>query len=223
MKISEKKIIVFAPHPDDDLIGCGGSIARRVSEGEDVMIIYMTSGGSGSLDNDKEKTAQIREEEARQAARVIGIKELRFLRREDGYLSCGKDELIEVTRLIREVRPDVIYVPHKDDAHRDHKATHEIVVEAAKRASAACFPECGPEAWAVKTVYAYEVWTPMQTFSCVEDISDLMDMKIEALQQHKSQIRACRYDDAAKGLARYRGAMTGKGEYCECFCIVNKY
>jgi LmbE family N-acetylglucosaminyl deacetylase len=67
---------------------------------------------------------------------------------------------------------------------------------------------------------AYEVWTPLSEFNYVEDISEFIDKKIAALKEHKSQIQQIRYDEAMEGLARYRGAMTGKGKYCEVFNIV---
>jgi LmbE family N-acetylglucosaminyl deacetylase len=64
------------------------------------------------------------------------------------------------------------------------------------------------------------VWTPLSEFNYIEDISEFIDKKIAALRKHESQIKSLRYDEAAEGLARYRGAMTGKGKYCEVFQIV---
>jgi LmbE family N-acetylglucosaminyl deacetylase len=63
----------------------------------------------------------------------------------------------------------------------------------------------------------YEVWTPLQQFPYVEDITPFMELKLKALREHKSQIAAIRYDAGVQGFDRYRGAFTGKGEYCECF------
>ncbi|OGY22990.1 MAG: hypothetical protein A2172_03595 [Candidatus Woykebacteria bacterium RBG_13_40_15] len=66
----------------------------------------------------------------------------------------------------------------------------------------------------------YEVWTPLQEVSYVEDISKFLDLKIKALEQHKSQLQDINYDEAIKGLNRYRGIMTGKGRFCECFQVL---
>ena len=95
-----------------------------------------------------------------------------------------------------------------------------MVVEAIVRASGPWFQECSGESWQVQTVLCYEVWTPIQEVSYAEDITEFINLKIEALKHHKSQIEEIRYDEAVKGLNRYRGIMTGKGKYCECFQVL---
>ncbi|OGY22991.1 MAG: hypothetical protein A2172_03600 [Candidatus Woykebacteria bacterium RBG_13_40_15] len=89
-------ILVFSPHPDDDLIGCGGSIAQHVKEGNKVSVVYMTSGESGSLKYSKDALAKIREKEARNALGVFGIRDLAFLRNPDGYLEYKRENLIKL-------------------------------------------------------------------------------------------------------------------------------
>ncbi|MFH1308752.1 MAG: PIG-L family deacetylase [Patescibacteria group bacterium] len=215
-----KKIIVFASHPDDDLIGCGGSIAKHIKQGNKVIIIYMTSGDAGSLKYSKEELAEIRKRESKKALEVFGVDDLVFLKNPDGYLECNKENLIRLINFIREVKPDIVYMPHKFDAHKDHKITHELVIEAVDRASGPWFQECKGKPWSVKTILCYEVWTPLQEISFVEDITDFIDLKIKALEQHKSQIQEIKYDEAVKGLNRYRGVMTGCGKYCECFQVL---
>jgi LmbE family N-acetylglucosaminyl deacetylase len=81
------------------------------------------------------------------------------------------------------------------------------------------FQEYRGRLWSVETVLAYEVWTPLLEFNYVEDISEFMNLKIAALRKHQSQIKIIRYDEAAEGLARYRGAMTGVGKHCEVFAV----
>jgi LmbE family N-acetylglucosaminyl deacetylase len=71
----------------------------------------------------------------------------------------------------------------------------------------------------VETVLAYEVWTPLSEFNYVEDISEFVSVKTAALKKHQSQLQIIRYDEATEGLARYRGAMTGKGKHCEVFAV----
>lgn len=214
-----KKIIVFAPHPDDDLIGCGGSIAKHVKQGNEVTIVYMTSGDAGSLKYSKNELAEIREEESKKAREIIAINDLIFLKNQDGYLEYNKENLIKLIELIRKIKPNVVYVPHELEAHKDHQVTHELVIEAVGRASGPYFQECKGERWSVQTILCYEVWTPLQKFSYVEDITQFIDLKIKALEQHKSQIQHVKYDDAVRGLNRYRGIMSGCGKYCECFQV----
>jgi LmbE family N-acetylglucosaminyl deacetylase len=122
--------------------------------------------------------------------------------------------------LIRRRQPHVVYVHHQLDAHEDHKMTFQIVREAIGRAGAPLFQEYSGPLWSVETALAYEVWTPMPEFNYVEDISEVISIKIDALKKHESQIRTIRYDEAAEALARYRGAVTGKGKYCEVFAVI---
>ena len=67
------------------------------------------------------------------------------------------------------------------------------------------------------TILCYEVWTTLQEISYVENITEFMPLKLEAIRQHQSQIRDIAYDEASRCLNRYRGITTGRGEYCECF------
>lgn len=214
------KVIVFAPHQDDDLIGCGGSIAKHVKQGNEVTIVYMTSGDAGSLKYSKQELAKIRETEAKDAAKILGIKDLLFLRNTDGYLEYNKENLVKIIDLIREKKPNIIYIPHKSDAHKDHIKTYELVIEAVGRAGGPWFQECKGKPWTIDTILCYEVWTPLQEIAYVENIDEFIDLKIQALEQHKSQIQDIKYDEAVKGLNRYRGIMTGKGKYCECFQVL---
>ncbi|MGB4018385.1 MAG: PIG-L family deacetylase, partial [Syntrophomonadaceae bacterium] len=68
------RILVLAPHPDDDIIGCGGSIANLTAQGHEVVILYLTSGESGSLEMDPAQLARTREEEARRAGQLLGVR-----------------------------------------------------------------------------------------------------------------------------------------------------
>jgi LmbE family N-acetylglucosaminyl deacetylase len=215
-----KRILVFAAHPDDDIIGCGGSIAKHVRKGNQVSVCYMTSGNAGSLDHTKKELARIRENEAKRAAEVVGSRNLIFLRNPDGYVTYDEDNLRKLVELIRKIRPHIVYVHHKSDGHRDHTLTYQLVNESIRRAGGPWFQECNGAPWPVETILAYEVTTPLSEFNYVEDISEFIDKKIAALKKHQSQVKDIRYDEAAEGLAKYRGATTGKGKYCEVFQVV---
>jgi N-acetylglucosamine malate deacetylase 1 len=214
-------VLIFAPHPDDDLIGCGGSMIRLRSEGHHLTVVYMTSGEAGSLVYAREALAKLREEEARQAADLVGAGELIFLRKTDGGLSYEETTLTELVRLIRRHQPGLVYMPHRRDSHKDHRVTHELVAEALRRASGPWFPGCGNQPWHVDTVLSYEVWTPLQDITYTEDITAFISLKGEAIRKHQSQIRDVAYDEAALSLNRYRGVTTGKGRYCECFAVLS--
>jgi LmbE family N-acetylglucosaminyl deacetylase len=212
--------MVVAPHPDDDVIACGGSIAKHAQAGNQVTILYMTSGDAGGIQYGKEELGLKRESEARQAASLLGVKNLSFLRIPDGYIEFNQENLINITSLIRRMKPHTIYIPHGRDGCRDHRITHELLCEACKRAAQPFFPECGNQTWTVETILGYEVWTPIEDVSYTEDISSFINEKIAAIQEHHSQLEYYRYDEAVRGLNRYRGIMTGKGDYCEAFQFI---
>jgi N-acetylglucosamine malate deacetylase 1 len=213
-------ILVFAPHPDDDLIGCGGSIANHINNGSEVSVVYMTSGEAGSLKYTKTELAKIREAEARDAAKKIGITNTIFLNNQDGYLDYNQANLAGLIEIIREHKPDIVYLPHENDSHMDHKTTYKLVTESVNRAAGPWFQECKGTPWVTGTVLCYEVWTPLQVIGYTENITDTIDSKIEALSLHKSQLADINYSEAVKSLDRYRGIMTGKGTYCECFQVL---
>jgi LmbE family N-acetylglucosaminyl deacetylase len=215
-----ESILVFAPHPDDDIIGCGGSIAKHIQQGNQISIIYMTSGEAGSLEYKPEELNQIREEEAQNAAASLGVTDLTFLRNPDGYLEYKQENLSRIVAIIRLKKPTIVYIPHSADAVPDHLITHQLAVEGCRRAAGPWFQECGEQPWGVKHILGYEVWTPLQKVAHSEDITNFMCLKLTALQMHKSQIKHIPYDQAILGLNRYRAIMTQKGNYCECFQLI---
>jgi LmbE family N-acetylglucosaminyl deacetylase len=215
------KVLIVAPHPDDDIIGCGGRILQHLRKGDQLQVIYITSGESGSLGISKDELALQREEEAAAAIKKLGITQTFFWRWADGYVKYGKEELIQAINFIRQHQPDLVYLPHPDDGHVDHQQTTKIFLEAIGRAGGKCFQECLPEPWSVSAVLGYEVWTPIQKPQLTVDISKQIDQKITALQAHHSQLENVAYDEGVRGLNRYRGAMSQKGKYCECFSILS--
>jgi LmbE family N-acetylglucosaminyl deacetylase len=217
---ASKRILVFAPHPDDDILGCGGSMAWHVQQGHQLKVIYLTSGESGSLDFSKDQLVGLREKEACAAAQVLGVKQTAFLRWPDGYLQVKPEYLQQLTALIRAEKPHRIYLPHSQDAVSDHLVTHHLVMEAVRRAAGPWFQECPGEPWSVGTVLGYEVWTPILSPGLAIDISSFMDKKITALREHRSQLQGYSYDDAITGLNRYRAVMNRRYQYCECFQLL---
>lgn len=108
-----KRIMVFAPHPDDDILGCGGSIAKHARQGHEIITVYMTSGEAGSLTYSRDELAALRENEARQASLLLKVNETIFLRNPDGYLEYNRDNLVKIVSLLRANKPDLVYLPHR--------------------------------------------------------------------------------------------------------------
>jgi LmbE family N-acetylglucosaminyl deacetylase len=193
-----KRIIVFAPHPDDESIGCGGSIVKHARNGSGVTVVFFTSG------------KESREVEAREAANILGVSSIEFLRFEDGFLSYSREAAEKVARIFGEVKPDLVYMPHEFEGDLDHLNAFTIVSEVLKKFY------CSIRL----TVLCYEVWTPIQKPSYFEDITAVAEIKKKAISAHKSQDALFDFSKAALELNSYRGVMSGKGGYCEAFMIM---
>lgn len=223
IRTDPKRILVCAPHPDDDIIGCGGTIIKHAIQGDIVTILYMTKGDAAKSLYSKKKLATIREQEARRAAHIIGVSTCCFFNNPDGKIKKNKKTIKETIALIRHVKPHIVYIPHKHDEHTDHQATHTIIKTALIKAYKLYSQEDAIKdiPWNIEKILCYEVWTPLQRVTHIENITQQMELKLTALRQHISQIEDVKYDDAIEGLNRYRGVMTKKGQYCECFKILN--
>jgi len=189
---------VFA-HPDDNEWNAGGTIASWVKQGVEVNLVLVTNGSSGSSDPEmtRDKLKEIRMVEQRAAADVLGVKEIVMLGFEDGYVYPDLELRKAVAREIRRFRPDVV-LTHSTERlmadvyanHPDHIATGEVVLRSINpdASSGLMFPELwkdeGFEPFLPKAVFIGTFgFGPVFT-----DISDTVDQKIEALQQHRSQI-----------------------------------
>jgi LmbE family N-acetylglucosaminyl deacetylase len=152
-------VVVIAPHPDDDAIGCGGTLARLVARGARVHVVYVTDGSASHLKSKRFPPAVLRdqrEREARAALERLGIRTSPlFLRAPDSGLAQlgagARGELVgRVARWIGTARADLVLTPWPRDPHPDHVATAGIV--------AAALPRCGRR----PTVYGYGVWLPVR-------------------------------------------------------------
>jgi len=200
-------ILVIAPHPDDESIGCGGTICLHTDRGDHVAAVFLTSGEFALGDLPREKAWAIREAEAEESASILGITSVTFLRRPDHYLGDGIEEAATELRLLLErQRPQLIYLPHAYEGHSDHRACQPIVQAAL---SSTLIP---PPA-----LLGYEVWTPLSEYDRAENISQTMTRKLQAVCAHRSQTKQVRYDRAVSALNEYRGTMTQVGRYAEVF------
>jgi LmbE family N-acetylglucosaminyl deacetylase len=204
-----QNILVIAPHPDDESIGCGGALCLHKQRNDYVRVVVLTSGERGLPELEAKCARNIREAEARAAAMILGVDQIDFLRLPDlALLRNIGPAAHQLAELLDTQMPDVIYLPHPEESHIDHMAAVPMIRLGLRRtAHRARTP----------VLRAYEVWTPMRWYNTVHDITTVMDQKLRAIRCHKSQIRAYRHDDAAAGLARYRGVMSNTGKYAEVY------
>jgi LmbE family N-acetylglucosaminyl deacetylase len=201
-------VLVIAPHPDDESIGCGGTICLHVKRGDQVSAVFLTSGELGLKHLPKEKAWRLREAEAAKAAKVLGISSLTFLRQSDWYLGDQIKRAATALRpIIKSIAPDLIYLPHEGEWHPDHKAAAPIIRAALGSAN---IPLRG-----------YEIWNPITKYHHYENISSVMTRKIRAVRCHRSQMKEYPYDRAITGLNQYRGIIAAKAKFAEVFQAVS--
>lgn len=201
--------LVVAPHHDDEVIGCGGTIVFLTTNGHPVDVVYMMAGHSG-IPNviDKSEATTIREREAKEAGIILGVGEQFFLRYPDREFEYSSQSVKRLIKLIREHNYETIYCPHKNERDREHRIAYEITREAFWLANSEYLPELGEQA-SIDHVFTYEVWTPLQEVFFKQDISNSWQRKLEALFAYKSQFTQ-QQAEGILGLNRYRAAMSSR-------------
>lgn len=215
MEMSEnKKVLVIAPHPDDESIGCGGTLLRHVKDGDTVQVVFLTSGEKGGHGLSVAETIRVREAEARKAAKILGVRHLEFWRLPDGAVRPSRDAVDRLRKKLQEFQPHTIYVTHECEMHPDHRGAVRLLMsslQSVRRRKHA-------KAW-TPTMLGYEVWTPIQKLDDIVDISEFMDKKLRAVRAYRSQCAVVGFVEAVRGLNRYRGEMHSwpGGDYAEVF------
>jgi len=189
------KVLVVSPHPDDEAIGCGGTLHKHVVEGDRVRVLFLTSGEQGGHGLDQGETRRIREREAQQAATILGIPEIEFWRERDGGLRASRVLTERLVGSIQSYGPDLIYVPNEQEFHPDHRAAARLVRAARRRLTKS------------PGILMFEVWTPLTVMDEIIDITPYIETKLAAIRAYQSQCSVLRFDEALLGLARYRGEM----------------
>jgi LmbE family N-acetylglucosaminyl deacetylase len=189
-------MVLFA-HPDDAEYMCGGTVAKWAREGVDVHYVVVTDGSAGSNEPGvtREQMRPIREREQRAAAEVLGVKSVTFLGEIDGYLEVTLDTRRKVCREVRRIRPDVIVAPDPQRLwsgtgyinHSDHKAAGALALSAIMpdAPTRPMFPELLEEGFEPFEVPG--LWLSTLEPDTYVDISETIDVKIEALRCHESQ------------------------------------
>lgn len=224
------KVLVFAPHPDDEILGCGGTMERHIAEGSQVEVCIVTRGKPPLYQIDKDiydKWPHNLYPEISKSHALIGISNTYFLEFPAAMMEdVPRYELNEkISEIILKFKPDIIYVPHFGDMQKDHALTSEAVMVAVR-------PKYEH---VVQYVYAYETlseteWNiPHGCNSFIPnvfvDISDYIKIKLEAMACYQSQLRDFpdpRSLEAVEALAKLRGS-TMKAKGAEAFMLIREY
>jgi bacillithiol biosynthesis deacetylase BshB1 len=221
-------ILVFGAHPDDVELSCGATIAKEISLGKKIGIVDLTRGELGTRGS-----AELRDQEAAHAGEVLGVSIRENLAFRDGFFVNDEAHQMEVIKMIRKYRPDMVICNAVDDRHIDHGKGSKLV-------SDACFLSGlikivtqldgrHQEQWRPKLVYHYIQWKNL-TPDFVVDVTGFMDKKVESLMAYKSQFYDPNSTEPVTPIATknfkdsilYRAADLGRlinTEYAEGFTV----
>lgn len=193
LKFKPVYALVIAPHPDDAEFGIAGTVAKWVKEGKSVAYVICTNGDKGTSDPNMQPATlvKIREKEQKAAARVLGVKEVVFLRFPDQGLEDTTEFRKELVKQIRIFKPEIVGTcdPYRRYIwHRDHRITGQVVLDAVfpYARDIHAYPDLADQGY--ETHKAKEVWLwGSPDVNHKEDISATFEQKIAALKCHRSQ------------------------------------
>jgi N-acetylglucosamine malate deacetylase 1 len=205
------KVLVIAPHPDDEVLGCGGSILRHTSRGDEVRVVIVTKAIPELFSEEQVQAGRV---EVRRAHEILGVSSTGFLDfpapRMD--MVAESEVALAISAEVRNFQPEVVYTPHLGDIHMDHIVAHRAT-------AVACRPLAGTS---VRRVLAYETlseteWSipaPGAAFApnVFTDITPYLDGKVAAMKCYASQLREGDHPrtlEAISLLARLRGVSVG--------------
>lgn len=211
----DRSIIVVAAHPDDIESWCAGTLALAIDRGSVVRLVLVTSGDKGSADPAAtcETVAAIREREAQEAARRLGIASVDFLRHPDGDVEDSRKLRGELVAFVRRFRPDALFTHDPDHpypsyvSHRDHRVTGRVAIDAAYPLARDRLSFVEQEQQGLKPHAVRELWLfASSSADSFVDIEDGFDRKIGARLAHQSQMDDQR---ALREAWRQRAATVG--------------
>jgi LmbE family N-acetylglucosaminyl deacetylase len=205
------QVLVIAAHPDDELLGLGGTIARHTSSGESVTIVFVADAGTARYED---KTIQSVRQCALQAAIQLGVSDVRFAGLADQNLDTRP--ILQVTqwieRILLDIRPRIIYTHHRGDINRDHQVVHEATLTAARPYSTPyverilCYETPSATEWA--GAYFENCFVP----SVYVDITAHLESKLMAMSAYTTELRPFPHPrslEALRARAAHWGSVIG--------------
>ena len=219
-----KKILIVAAHPDDEVLGCFGTVARLIKEGYEAYTLILGEGKTSRETNNSEDDIKLLHDEIISANKQIGVKEVFIKNFPDNRFDSV--DLLDIIKTISEIKdkiePEIIFTHYKNDLNIDHQITYKAVITASR-------PMINES---VKEIYSFEVlssteWNYPLSFSpnTFFDISNTIELKLEAMSRYKSEL--CSYPhprslEAIEINAKYRGVSVGvlHAEAFECVRVI---
>ena len=178
-------VLAIGAHPDDVELGCGGTLAKLISEGKKVAILDLTQGELGTRG-----TNETRAIEAQNASTILGISARENLKMKDGFLINSEEYQLKIVEMIRKYQPEIVLCNAIDDRHPDHAKTAKLVSDACFLSGLikieTHFDEIIQKSWRPKHIFHYIQWKNIEP-DFVVDISGFLDKKLEACLAYKTQ------------------------------------
>ncbi len=204
-----ERVLVLAPHPDDETFGCGGTLRILSEAGKAVKTVFLTKGEKSDPEiQDRIKYTALREKEAETALGILGISDYEFLRFPDRELFANfKDTIKRLTEIADEYAPDTVYSPSTVELNPDHRAAAEAALELQRK-------------YNFRLVF-YEVVSPLRP-NILVDITEVVKTKWKAVKAYESQLGIIDYLDINTALGRFRSLTLGKDVmYAEAFLVID--
>jgi len=219
----KKKVLVFAAHPDDEILGCGAALSKYKKGGSEIFVVIL---GEGIMSRKNANPGELKKlhKESEKANKIIGADKLFFENLPDNRFDSV--DMLDVVRLaekyIDKFKPDIIFTHHENDLNIDHQITHKAVLTACRPQPGFKFPD----------IYAFEIpsstewggYSRQNIFipNLYIDISGELNVKLKALKSYKTELRKYPHPRSLKGveiLARNRGQQAGI-KYAEAFLLI---
>jgi LmbE family N-acetylglucosaminyl deacetylase len=205
-------ILAIGAHGDDIELACGGTLAKAVSKGHQVIMVVVTGKDSKDHKNVSIRENGSAEKEAKAAAKILGVSKLIILGYEDTLVPYSADLIGNLDDIMNQYKPNIVFTHFVFDTHQDHIRTAHSTISAARRQN---------------TILLYEPINPSgQGYIAFRpqvyiDISKTINQKINALKAHQSQYKKYnkKWIDGVTARSKFRGFEMGK-EYAECFEVV---
>lgn len=213
-------ILVIVPHPDDEVLGCGGTIVKHTENGDNVYLCIATKAYTPDW---PEEFIRNREKEIKKSNEILGIKKTYFL----NYPTVKLDTILQkelndsITKIVNRIKPNIAYIPFKGDLNKDHRLLFEASLVALR-----------PLNHKVKKILSYEILSETEWGQEIEvfkpnvyvDITKTFNKKIEAMKAYKSELKDSPHPrslEAIEALAKKRGSEVGV-KYAESFYLIRE-
>jgi len=211
---SRENVLVISPHPDDEIIGCGGTLIKMLAEGSIVTVLQLTDGSSTYALKDSPERAKktIRLEEAKIVAEKLGINELILLKEDQSHFKCTENMVKKLSEILLRLNPKVIFIPFMNDRHPDHVAANTILCKAL---------EVSNLNLSEVNILSYEVWSlvPPNSF-CI--INDQFHKKAKMLMHYRTGMKVVDYVHFCEDLNAYHSYnLLGIKGFAEVFLNLN--